>query len=890
MKKRKIGIAIILLVVLFSGLFLWWWTKPIKITTNKIVKVTIKGYDAEVVSSNKQCIQEAIQLVENTRAIPLGDWAVKYIGGDSPDLMVMFRDDKDDAIASVSYYGNIVMDENSYYYLLNSEDNIDEKITQLSKRYEDKKEKKQDVSFQDIQDASWYAQVYEKDFFHIRKEKEANRYAIFKNKNKLFAFDVPQGGYLSQFTRYGDAFYLLMNIAGENGKLNAIVCRVSEKKQTLQKCFKLNPSHIFGKTVRNMVISGNELFYMWNGYLYGYPLDSGKIHCYKEIPEHMRKAGEDYSVADGMFYYQLKEKGKINVYSYDKNSNKEKRWFSYTGTKNNTHNPYVLKMGDWLAITTSAEHTRVYLYNSKTKEKVNFSIADGLENPCSLNKNHFYYVDKKYKLHQYSLKDKKDRVVFEKCIGTVCTENTIYVQKYKKSMIEDDDKGGKVILNTANLQNFYDELESMGLLDEFCGTDHNCEIYEIAEKSGREEKICQQILSREGIQPVKVTDETGKKCTLKLAKLNEKDTGVYFREADPTSVFGQIDNGHYYYLKSNGKREYKICRDEDVFVGEFTLDYGYISGFAKYQNDFYAFITIEEGEAEVETTRQALVRVDLKNKKVQLIIDDYEKTENADSQDNYFWADHLYDYSALYQQYIYHDSRDEVIDKKLDYQPYKSGKSLQTFSINNKEKREKILSTSNMNEAKPYLTFVDGQILYGRQKGKKVYLYAYDLNTKKESEILCYKRKKAYKCYGVPPFHPTNYDCVFVTMDETYIYCQEFAIPRKGGKMRPLLRNAGEYWGGQFAFSTNRKYIFYLDKKYQLHRVDKKTRKDVKLSKKKWMSVYATDEKIYLVEYDEDIVGAYWQEDEGDVVQDHDYPGENALYCMDFQGDMKKVG
>ena len=115
MKKRKIGIAIILLVVLFSGLFLWWWTKPIKITTNKIVKVTIKGYDAEVVSSNKQCIQEAIQLVENTRAIPLGDWAVKYIGGDSPDLMVMFWDDKDDAIASVSYYGNIVMDQNNNY-------------------------------------------------------------------------------------------------------------------------------------------------------------------------------------------------------------------------------------------------------------------------------------------------------------------------------------------------------------------------------------------------------------------------------------------------------------------------------------------------------------------------------------------------------------------------------------------------------------------------------------------------------------------------------------------------------------------------------------------------------------------------------------------------------
>ncbi len=69
--------------------------------------------------------------------------------------------------------------------------------------------------------------------------------------------------------------------------------------------------------------------------------------------------------------------------------------------------------------------------------------------------------------------------------------------------------------------------------------------------------------------------------------------------------------------------------------------------------------------------------------------------------------------------------------------------------------------------------------------------------------------------------------------------------------------------GGQFAFSTNRKYIFIWTRSISFIELIKKTRKDVKLSKKKWMSVYATDEKIYLVEYDEDIVGAYWQEDEG---------------------------
>lgn len=72
-------------------------------------------------------------------------------------------------------------------------------------------------------------------------------------------------------------------------------------------------------------------------------------------------------------------------------------------------------------------------------------------------------------------------------------------------------------------------------------------------------------------------------------------------------MFGQIDNGHYYYLKQIAKGNIKFLEMKMFLMGEFTLEYGYISSFAKYQNDFYAFITIEEGEAEVETTRQALV-------------------------------------------------------------------------------------------------------------------------------------------------------------------------------------------------------------------------------------------------------------------------------------------
>ncbi len=95
------------------------------------------------------------------------------------------------------------------------------------------------------------------------------------------------------------------------------------------------------------------------------------------------------------------------------------------------------------------------------------------------------------------------------------------------------------------------------------------------------------------------------------------------------------------------------------------------------------------------------------------------------------------------------------------------------------------------------------------------------------------KEKKAYKCYGVPPFHPTNYDCVFVTMDETYIYCQEFAIPRKGGKNAvTLLRNAGEYWEVNLHFLLIENIFFIWTRSISFIELIKKTRKDVKLSKK----------------------------------------------------------
>ena len=94
-------------------------TSPIKIEKTGIVRVTGLGYDSRIDSTDVACIRDAIHLVETIRTIRVTDEAVEQLGGDSPDLMVVFWDKNDNVVASISIYGYIVCDGQNYYYLLN---------------------------------------------------------------------------------------------------------------------------------------------------------------------------------------------------------------------------------------------------------------------------------------------------------------------------------------------------------------------------------------------------------------------------------------------------------------------------------------------------------------------------------------------------------------------------------------------------------------------------------------------------------------------------------------------------------------------------------------------------------------------------------------------------
>lgn len=350
------------------------------------------------------------------------------------------------------------------------------------------------------------------------------------------------------------------------------------------------------------------------------------------------------------------------------------------------------------------------------------------------------------------------------------------------------------------------------------------------------------------IKSVTVIDETGKNCKLRLGDLDETDAGVGFSSSDFIEA-SQISDGHYYYFQTGKEGKYTIYRDKRVVVGNFFVKDGTVIGFAKAGEDFFANIMHVKENISYDT-----VRINLEAEGVEALLENYADVDDI----------------TIYRGNMYYDSG--MVEPWYMGGGYGPGEFLIRRNLDNIDQANKITSTEQMNEAKPYLTYIDGKILYGRQKGKEVSLYLFDMETQEQTELIRYKRKKAYARTST-----LSNDSVVVTVDDDYIYCQDMVIPRKGGKMQPLLKNAlrRDFFGGAMLFSSNKKYIFYLDKKYKLHRIDKKTGQDTIISDKKLMSVQCMEDRIYVKE----LRHGYW-DDEPEKRPD-------ILYCMSLDGKVK---
>lgn len=92
-------------------------------------------------------------------------------------------------------------------------------------------------------------------------------------------------------------------------------------------------------------------------------------------------------------------------------------------------------------------------------------------------------------------------------------------------------------------------------------------------------------------------------------------------------------------------------------------------------------------------------------------------------------------------------------------------------------------------------------------------------------------------------------DKVKIQIDQDYIYCGDYLIPLSGGPIQ-IIDNKNK----KIDYSYNEKYIYYIDEKFYVHRVDKKmTENNSIINQVKAMKVDATDQSVYVQGYDRDL-------------------------------------
>lgn len=272
----------------------------------------------------------------------------------------------------------------------------------------------------------------------------------------------------------------------------------------------------------------------------------------------------------------------------------------------------------------------------------------------------------------------------------------------------------------------------------------------------------------------------------------------------------------------------------------------------------------EEEEHNKVGTHSKLVYIDLKKGCVVPLFD----TDKAFRFS--FYQDSLY--------YYKYDASGTGILTKCDLRKMHSETSLPTPS-----------STSEYSQ--PSVILADGKLYYGIQKENSVTLYSMDLESAEQKQIFCYKFKKDAVVQGNDERSP------ILGIDEDYIYSKNFMIPLSGGKMKRLSGNVNK-------LCSNKKYIFYVDGKFKLHRITKKTGENIILCGLKATDVTCTEKDVYVVGYDKKYGKALLTEldkfndkdnDENDdygieevTIQERDNFHSFDLYCMDPDGNHRK--
>ena len=350
---------------------------------------------------------------------------------------------------------------------------------------------------------------------------------------------------------------------------------------------------------------------------------------------------------------------------------------------------------------------------------------------------------------------------------------------------------------------------------------------------------------------------------LDRSKIDFGDVGVIpSRCVVGNVVWNQVYKNDFYYACCDGhvsKRStlYTIYKNHGEIVGIFILSGQKFDALSTelymcIYNDRFYYVADNVGRLD---TDKEIGYIDLEKRKPIAI---YNFDANHASLEpfrlHHLFMCNVYD---VYMEYIFY--QDKIFYEGNDRN---FTDSLVSINMNQKTKKE-VIAKSKPLQADSNWFLMDDKIYFAKKKGKTVSLYSYDLQTNTKTKILKYNCNKELKGYAL------------VEIDEQYIYSQDFIIPLKGGKM--VRKDLQDY-----PFVHNDKYIFYIDSKYKLHRVDKDNlQKDKIISKKKFWGVYCTNNELYLKKYYKDLEDYLKEEEESESDPKLFRVG---IYVMDFDG------
>lgn len=349
-----------------------------------------------------------------------------------------------------------------------------------------------------------------------------------------------------------------------------------------------------------------------------------------------------------------------------------------------------------------------------------------------------------------------------------------------------------------------------------------------------------------------VLDESGQRRELKLGDVDVGDRGVDFIFSDVTSLYSQTENGHYYYMRSNGEGDYQIYKDNGKKVAFFSIKKGFVDSFVVYKNKFYAIIKESHFRSKDTFKGAGMYCYNPRKKKMVKISENY-----SDLRDLFKKNYPLFIYRDAY--YIYNEKRRKILKYDL-----KKGILTEVQSLKHSPK-----SCYNW-------ICVDNKIYYAAEDGAEKVICSLDLKNGEELEVFRYEGGNSAEEFDIE-----------LDIDEEFIYCEDYLIPRKGGKMVEALKGA---WDMERTppYARNKKYIFYIEHntRHAIHRLNKSTLEDIVINDIRAMDVMCAKDGLYVQQYVYEL--SLDEDGEVDFEQERDNSKSCNLYYMDFNGENVK--